>query len=218
MNFLITPLDGVLTEITNDAAGIVNPDSHIDLAANLYFGIGSTIFITIVLTRRHGAVRRGPARQVRPRPGRASRRAPPASPTIAPELEARGLRFAGLAILAVLIVVALLTVIPGAPLRNPETGSIIGDSPLMDSLILIITIIFFAGGLAYGHGAGTLKGTAGDPRLDHEVLGLAGQPAVPVPADRAVHRLLQLLEHRPGRWRSSSATGSRAPTSAPSGC
>ena len=47
VNFLITPLDGVLTEITNDvgSAGL-----DIDLAANLYFGIGSTIFVAIVLT------------------------------------------------------------------------------------------------------------------------------------------------------------------------
>jgi aminobenzoyl-glutamate transport protein len=49
VNFLITPLDGVLTEITNDASGAA-PSSHIDLAANLYFGIGSTIFVAIVLT------------------------------------------------------------------------------------------------------------------------------------------------------------------------
>src|SRR5262249_60643937 len=48
VNFLITPLDGILTEITNDAAG--SGAHHIDLAANLYFGIGSTIFVTFVLT------------------------------------------------------------------------------------------------------------------------------------------------------------------------
>ena len=40
----------VLTEITNDAAGAANASQHIDIAANLYFGIGSTIFVTIVLT------------------------------------------------------------------------------------------------------------------------------------------------------------------------
>jgi aminobenzoyl-glutamate transport protein len=50
VNFLITPLDGVLTEITNDASGLVDPNSSIDLAANLYFGIASTILVTLVLT------------------------------------------------------------------------------------------------------------------------------------------------------------------------
>ena len=71
--------------------------------------------------------------------------------------------------------IALLTVIPGAPLRNPDTGRIIGDSPLMDSLIVIIALIFFVAGLAYGHGAGTLKGSAAGAGLDHEVLGRAGR-------------------------------------------
>jgi aminobenzoyl-glutamate transport protein len=56
--------------------------------------------------------------------------------------------------------VTLLTAIPGAPLRNPKTGAVIGDSPFMDSLILIIMVIFFAAGLAYGRGAGTIKGRA----------------------------------------------------------
>ncbi len=60
--------------------------------------------------------------------------------------------------------IGLLTAIPGAPLRDPETGDIIGDSPFMDSLIVIITIIFFAAGLAYGRGAGTI-------RTSDEVLG-----------------------------------------------
>ena len=48
VNFLITPLDGVLVEITNDTSG--SPENHIDLASNLYFGIASTIFVTFVLT------------------------------------------------------------------------------------------------------------------------------------------------------------------------
>src|SRR4029078_10291935 len=68
----------------------------------------------------------------------------------------RGLRLALWATLAVLAVITLLNAIPGAPLRNPVTGKIIGDSPFMDSLILIITLVFFAAGLAYGRGAGTI--------------------------------------------------------------
>src|SRR5215212_8669279 len=50
VNFLITPLDGVLTEITNDASALADPNAEIDLAANLFFGIVSALFVTIVLT------------------------------------------------------------------------------------------------------------------------------------------------------------------------
>jgi len=78
-------------------------------------------------------------------------------PEVSAEAEARGLRFALLATLAVLVPICLLTFLPDAPLRDPVTGDIIGDSPFMDSLIVIITIIFFAAGLAYGRGAGTMR-------------------------------------------------------------
>ena len=157
VNFLITPLDGVLTEITNDASALAGPGHKIDLAANLYFGIVSAIFVTFVLTFIS-------SRFVESRLGTWDPAEAGESDEEAEEIdaaaEARGLRLALWGALAVLAAVVLLTVIPGAPLRNPETGRIIGDSPLMDSLIVIIALIFFAAGLGYGSGAGTLKGSA----------------------------------------------------------
>ena len=99
-------------------------------------------------------------RDVRPARRRARSRDATRPADIAPEAEARGLRYALWATLGVVVVIALLTAIPGAPLRDPETGDVIGDSPFMDSLIVIIALIFFAAGLAYGHGAGTIKGSA----------------------------------------------------------
>ena len=155
VNFLITPLDGVLTEITNDSAGITSPDQHIDIAANLYFGIGSTIFVAIVLTIISSRLVEGRLGTWDPSEGSDVVQGHEA-PVVSAEDEARGLRYAMLGMGAVIIAVALLTFIPGAPLQNPITGSIIGDSPFMDSLIVIITAIFFAGGIAYGRGARTI--------------------------------------------------------------
>jgi aminobenzoyl-glutamate transport protein len=157
VNFLITPLDGVLTEITNDSAG--SSTHHIDLAANLYFGIGSTIFVTIVMTlittwlveRRLG--------DYDPADAGEGPQTAEEGPEVAPEAEARGLRYALWGTLGVLAAITLLTAIPGAPLRNPDTGKVIGDSPFMDSLIVIITVIFYVAGYLYGRGAGTIKGS-----------------------------------------------------------
>lgn len=157
VNFLITPLDGVLTEITNDASALVDPDARIDLAANLFFGIASAIFVTIVLTVVT-------AKLIEPRlpawnPADAGE-TPEDDPVVDEAAEARGLRYALWATLGVVAVITLLTVIPGAPLQNPVTGKVIGDSPFMDSLIVIIAVIFFAAGLGYGRGAGTIKTSA----------------------------------------------------------
>jgi len=57
----------------------------------------------------------------------------------------------------VVAVFALLALPSGAPLRHPQTDALIGDSPFMQSLIVVITFLFLGAGLAYGIGAGTFK-------------------------------------------------------------
>ena len=158
VNFLITPLDGVLTEITNDASALVDSERSIDLAANLYFGIASTILVTIVMTIvSTRIVERGLGKHDASQESDDESLDADKGPEVTPEAEAKGLRYALFATVAVLIGITLLTALPDAPLRDPVTGDIIGDSPFMDSLILIITLIFFAAGLAYGRGAGTIR-------------------------------------------------------------
>jgi aminobenzoyl-glutamate transport protein len=82
------------------------------------------------------------------------------APQVTPEADAKGLRWALWGTVVVVAAVTLLTAIPGAPLRNPDTGKVIGDSPFMDSLIVIIMVIFYVAGYLYGRGAGTIKGSA----------------------------------------------------------
>ena len=48
---------------------------------------------------------------------------------------------------------------PSAPLRNPDTGEIFGNSPFMSSLLFIISMLFLAAGIGYGRGANTLAGS-----------------------------------------------------------
>jgi len=160
VNLLITPTDAVLTEITNESIGLVDPTRSIDLTANLWFGIGSTIVLTVLLgvmtsrvvERRLGAY--DPS--VAPDADSSQIQIADEAPETAHEAEQRGLRLAGLYLLGALAAIVLLTVLPNAPLRDPETGSIIGTSPFMDSLIVIISLLFLAAGLGYGRGAATL--------------------------------------------------------------
>jgi aminobenzoyl-glutamate transport protein len=55
---------------------------------------------------------------------------------------------------------AFLTLPPDAPLRNPETKALIGNSPFMNSLVFLIMVVFLITGLAYGYGAKTIRGAS----------------------------------------------------------
>ena len=63
VNVIITPIDGILTEITNDAIHLLDPNVSIDLAANLYFSIVCSLILTVVcvlVTERVVEPRLGP--------------------------------------------------------------------------------------------------------------------------------------------------------------
>lgn len=153
VNILIVPVDGILTEITNDAIRLVNPNQSIDLASNVWFSIGSVVMLTVLIvqiTERVIEPRLGPYTGDYTVPGE----------NVLSEDEYRGLRYAGFALLGVVAFIGLLLLPPGAPLRNPTTGAIIEGSPFMNSLIVTIALIFLVTGAAYGRGAGTMKGSA----------------------------------------------------------
>jgi aminobenzoyl-glutamate transport protein len=150
VNVLVKPIDGVLTEITNDAIHLLNPSLSIDLTANIYFAIASVVLLTIAIALVTDRI-------VEPRLGAYGGEPPATADEPLSAAELRGLKFALLGTLAVLAAFALLTLPSGAPLRHPETGAVVGDSPFMGSLIVVITLVFLGAGLGYGLGAGTIR-------------------------------------------------------------
>ena len=156
VNLLITPFDGVLTEVTNEAARLVQPEFTMDITANLFFSAASTIFLVVVMTfvtHRFVMPRLGTWRGVADEVEE--------GPEVTPEAEARGLRWALWAFVASVVVVLVLTVPSNAVLRNPESGELIGDSPFMQGILVIITLMFLVAGVAYGKGAGTITKSSG---------------------------------------------------------
>ncbi|HMK12944.1 MAG TPA: AbgT family transporter [Acidimicrobiales bacterium] len=149
VNALITPLDSLLTEVTNEAIHIADPNKSIDLTANLYFAAASTVFVALVITLIAQKI-------TEPRLGPYTGTYAAVDTEDVPAGEPRGLRFALVGFLAATAVITLLTVLPDAPLRNPVTGSIFNQSPLMDSLIFIISLLFLVAGICFGVGAGTI--------------------------------------------------------------
>jgi aminobenzoyl-glutamate transport protein len=139
VNMLIKPLDAVLTELTNDAIHIVNPSLSIAVTANLWFSIASVVVLTIVIaliTERIIEPRLGKYRE-----DHAGEALPPHEGGQLSAHEALGLRYAGAGLLAVIVVFCLLTLPPGAPLRDPATGALVGNSPFMSGLIGLVMML-----------------------------------------------------------------------------
>lgn len=154
VNMLIKPLDAVLVEFTNDAIQLVDPDKTIGLASNIWFSIASVVLLT-------GIIALTTTKIIEPRLGKYD-------PSLGSEgsaggqsgklstKETRGLLFAFIGLVASLAVFGFLSLPSGAPLRDPETDVLIGNSPFMNGLIALIMVLFLVTGSAYGYGAGTL--------------------------------------------------------------
>lgn len=169
VNIFIKPLDGILVGITNDAIHLMNPNVSISLTSNFWFSVASVLMLTVVvslITDKWVEPRLG---EYKPEPGTVVQ-----SKTISPE-ESRGLKYATWAVIGGLVIFGLLTLPHAAPLRNPETHALIGDSPFMDGLIVFIALMFLFAGAAYGFGAGTMKSATDVIKaMEKAVAGLAG--------------------------------------------
>ena len=157
VNLLVKPLDGILQGITNDAIHLMNPNLNVSITANWWFGVASVIMLAVVcglITDKIVEPRLGPYKapkeEVEAEVGG----------EVAAADDARGLKYATWALIGILVLFAALSAPPGAPLRNPETGALIGDSPFMNGLIVFVALAFLVTGAAYGFGARTMKGSA----------------------------------------------------------
>ncbi len=154
-NLLIGTIDPLLAGITQEAAQLIDPEYTVLATANWYFmfastflvaGIGSLVSIYIVEPKL------GPYDAAK------------ADPSILDDgmmqplddKERKGLRWAGLALLGVLGLMALTLVPDWGVLRNPADGDRM-DSPFFDGFVVWIFIFFVAIGYAYGRATGTMK-------------------------------------------------------------
>lgn len=141
VNILVTPLDGMLVEITNEAIHLIDPSMSIGVMSNFWFEAASVIMLTVLFTIVTD-------RFVEPRLGAYDGPHTETADEMTAE-EKRGLKFAGIWTLIVALGIAALSAWPGAPLWGY----------FLNSLIFIIMIVFLVAGAAYGVGAGKVSGS-----------------------------------------------------------
>jgi len=154
-NLLVGTVDPLLAGITQEAARLIAPDYLVDATANWFFMMGSTVLVVTVVSfislrivePALGPYDRSQARLVADDEHRMDGLS---------DQERRGLRYAGIAALLMIGLIALLVVPEGAVLRNPETGAI-KDSPFLRGFVALIFVFFLVPGIAYGAVVGTMR-------------------------------------------------------------
>ncbi|TVQ13712.1 MAG: AbgT family transporter [Balneolaceae bacterium] len=154
-NLLIGTVDPLLAGITEEAAQLIDPGYMVHPAVNWYFMIISTFLITIVGSWVTLKI-------VEPKLGKYD-------PSIASEDlsddrsmepltsdEVRGLKWAGVGVLGVSLLLVLSVAPEWGVLRNPETGDVL-NSPFLRGMVTLIFVFFFVPGFIYGKVVGTMN-------------------------------------------------------------
>lgn len=146
-NFLLSGTDVLLGELTIEAAATVDPEyaDGMNLAMNYWFIIVSTILLTIVGTLVSQFI-------VEPRlgawEGKGSLANEDEESMALSGQEKKGLIWSGVSALITIALLALLIVPPNGVLRGEDGGIV--QSPFMDSLVIVIVIVFIVPGAVYG--------------------------------------------------------------------
>jgi aminobenzoyl-glutamate transport protein len=159
-NLLLGTIDPLLAGITTPAAQMIDPDYVVGPEANWYFMMASVFLISALGTWVTEKI-------VEPRLGAYDRRE--AGEDLAEmsidkvsDLEKRGLRWAGVAFVAMCLLLAWTIVPADGVLRHPETGEVAG-SPFLKGIVAFIFVTFAIPGFVYGRVVGTIKN-------DHDVI------------------------------------------------
>ncbi|MBE6940070.1 MAG: AbgT family transporter [Ruminococcaceae bacterium] len=150
-NLLVGTLDPMLGGITQAAVEILDSVYRVQIMGNYFFLFASTFLITILGTVITEKV-------VEPRLGKFTGTVEGEDLSIAevtPQ-QKKGLRNAGIAAL-IFVAVIVACCIPADSFFRNEAGELLGATPLVNSLIVLIALLFFLPGVVYGLTTGKFK-------------------------------------------------------------
>ena len=158
-NLLLGTIDPLLAGITQEAARLIDPEYEVYATANWYFMIISTFMITAIGSLVTIFI-------VEPKLGSYDdSRADPSvldDSQMAPltDQEKKGLVMAGIAVLGIAALIAMLVVPETGVLRDPDAAGedfLASSGPFFNSIVAWIFVFFLVTGFAYGKVVGTMK-------------------------------------------------------------
>jgi len=159
-SFVVTSLDALFSGITSSVtAGLPDPGTPVTPVSNWYYNIACSLVLTVVcgllITRvLEPRLRRTGVPDVQDPHAEGIGAVEDVRDLTVDPAGRRGLRAAGLAALGTVAVLAVLTVVPGSPMRN-ESGGYLPESPLLDSVAFIVVCLLAVPALAFGRSTGT---------------------------------------------------------------
>lgn len=148
-NLLLGSIDPLLGNLTTMGASVVDPSYMVSPTANYYFMVVSTLLVTLVGTFVTQKI-------VEPRLEKTEGSEKVELEALAEE-ERKGMKYALVALLASIALLMVLILPEGAILRNQADGNILTNSPFINSIVIVITLLFLIPGIFFGIGAGTIR-------------------------------------------------------------
>lgn len=152
-NILIGTIDTLLSGISTEAAQIISANYMVTTTSNLFFMIASTFIIVILGTLITDKI-------VEPRLGtfKATEEYSLDNSTALTPKEEKALKAANFTLFAYVAFMVIWAIWPNSLLRNPENGSLISKSLLINGIVVFITIAFLLPSIVYGRVSGKYKG------------------------------------------------------------
>lgn len=148
-NFLIGSVDPILAGLSQSAAQIIDSTIKVNAAVNFYFMFASAILIVIAGTWVTEKI-------VEPRLRQYSGKAETIPVEKINYAEKKGLKWAGLSLLIIVLLLSFTIIPENGLFRNPETKDVL-HSPFFDGIITGILLFFLVPGLVYGIIVKTIK-------------------------------------------------------------
>lgn len=170
-DFFINMTDVLFAAFTIPAAQLIDPSYQATPAMNWYYMIPANIIILVALVYVTEKI-------VEPRMNKIEgiilSKNDEAHQEITP-IQKKGLKWAGISALIIILAVAALCIGPNAFMKDAESGSLLAyEAPLMQGMIPLMTLLFFVPGLIYGVINGTIKNDRDVVRLMSTSIGEMG--------------------------------------------
>jgi aminobenzoyl-glutamate transport protein len=158
-SLLITPTDALLAALSTEAASIIDPGYTVTALDNYFFSVVSAVVLAALITLvTEFLLSRGSGGLAEDGDGdgdgEGDREAQELGSMTLSDAERRGLRDAGLTVLAAVAVLAVALVPPASPLRG-EDGTVLG-SPIITGVAYVLGVLFLLAGVVYGRATGTV--------------------------------------------------------------